>query len=388
MPYDYNSTSSLAHARNFKYIKREPDGKGGWRYYYDVKKHGADIKKRVENKTGITAKNRLDKADNAKLRAKWDHDSAKSKTANAKSDYERTVSYRQYLQNKKGFNASDGREYVRTREKEDEYKQKYDEAVKNEKKAKQKHRATSKEYETAKKEYESVPLVKLSKETKKVIEKGCSKVDSWLEAASNNIDEAKKKIDEVNKKIDSKVEPISGKRHAEAIEDAKNRLIDAQIDRNNAYDEDAKNKAEINFQKAKKDYETTKEKYYKDTTRGKIEDKLGADELERVKNAYYKKTEAEFDKDIAAINYEGNKNSQLTTKDYKNELRTATQKHDEALTEFNKAKDEYLNTPIGKLDKASGHFKDDGRQFLTEYFNTYLPYKNVIGRSDNGIFHR
>ena len=37
MDYRIGSDGELCHARSHKYIRREPNGKGGWKYYYDNK---------------------------------------------------------------------------------------------------------------------------------------------------------------------------------------------------------------------------------------------------------------------------------------------------------------------------------------------------------------
>lgn len=201
MPYDYNSTSSLAHARNFKYIKREPDGKGGWRYYYDVKKHGADIKKRVENKTGITAARKdveATKRNFASAGRKLASTSQKAGTAqyklhnanNAEKDalerfkiaggkyYTTDEDKMNAVKNTKNAPRVYGERYRDASIARDKAEKEYDTTAKEHESAKKEHEAAKKEYEAALEKFESIPIVKLSKD----IKTGADTIKRWLKS--------------------------------------------------------------------------------------------------------------------------------------------------------------------------------------------------------------
>ena len=283
MPYDYNSTSSLVHARNFKYIKREPDGKGGWRYYYDVKKHGADIKRNFENKTGIAARNRMNDAKKKYDTAQGQANEKKYAATEAKKRYDSYMNISRDVreQQKAGINITwVGAHTNALARAGEEYRDKSIAADKTTKEAE----VAKKEYKSAQEKYNNIPMVKLSKEVKA----GANKVSDWLKTSAE-----------------------------------------------------------------------------------KTADKLGVDEHAKVKEAYAKKTDAAFEKNAANASYQLAKELKSNSEAMKiNEerLKNTTKKHDDALTKFNAARDEYFNTPLGKLDKASGHFKEDGEHFFNEYF--------------------
>ena len=147
----YITSNSLAHARNFKYIKREPDGKGGWRYYYDVKKHGADIRKRVEDKTGITARNKMDKAKYDAYVAEWKADRMHNKAVSAKKNYEFGMQLRREVREKQkaGINTR----FVGSGPNHQKDGEEYRDASIAYNKAKKEHAAAEQAYNKAKKEY-------------------------------------------------------------------------------------------------------------------------------------------------------------------------------------------------------------------------------------------
>jgi hypothetical protein len=396
MPYDYNSTSSLAHARNFKYIKREPDGKGGWRYYYDVKSHGANIKRNIENKTGITARNKMNAAKDNYDYKKWRSDNKKEEASKAKKEYEFWMKARKDVRDRQ--KAGEKVMFVGSGPDHQKDGEAYRDANIAADKASKQATSAKKEYEKAKKEYENEPLVKLSKEVKA----GADRIATWFD---NKVDEVKEKtghaaLERRNAAEDKMYETKWAKESAdykfnrdrtrengEAYRDAQKAFEKSTADYNKAMAEYnqtdlarfERDVSSFNNKVKRKGLEIndTIDNKVNETALKTIEkaaetaDKLGVDEQAYVKGRYSDLSDAKRKYELAVKNYKSTLNNghrTETTHLREQDLKNATAEYDAKLTEFNKAREEYLNTPIGKADKFREDAQAAGYDFVSSMF--------------------
>lgn len=410
----YITSNSLAHARNFKYIKREPDGKGGWKYYYDIKSHGANIKRNIENKTGITARNKMNAAKDNYDYKKWRSDNKKEEASKAKKEYEFWMKARKDVRDRQ--KAGEKVMFVGSGPDHQKDGEAYRDANIAADKASKQAASAKKEYEKAKKEYENEPLVKLSKEVKA----GADRIATWFD---NKVDEVKEKtghaaLERRNAAEDKMYETKWAKESAdykfnrdrtrengEAYRDAQkafekstadyvkamaeyNQTDLARFERDvSSFNNKVKRKGqEINESVAKKvedaaaKAEKTREKIndkVNEATLKTIEksaetaDKLGVYDEVYVRGRYEDLSEAKKKYNEAVKNYKSTLNNghrTETTHLREQDLKNATAEYDAALTEFNKAREDYLNTPIGKADKFREEMQETGYNFVNNVF--------------------